>query len=175
MHLFDGGVSDNLGLRSPFSTLVQLAKSKQKEKVGLDNTKRVAFVIVNSQVTENKKNKILSNIFDTPGTRESIGYAIGTIMNSANFDTIHLLKEFMKAEGNELTSADVYTIHLSFDSLEDPDEQLFFENVSTALQLPEETVNKLVEVGGRLLYKNKEFQRLVNDMGGVIPAKQEIQ
>jgi NTE family protein len=169
VHLFDGGVSDNLGLRSPFSTLVQLVKTKQKEKVGLGNTKRVVFVIVNSQVAENKRNNILSNVFDTPGTRESIGYAIGTIMNSANFDTIHLLKEFMKAEANELTSADFHTIHLSFDSLEDPDEVLFFENVATALQLPEETVDKLIEVGGRLLYKNKNFQRLVNDMGGTIP------
>ena len=81
----------------------------------------------------------------------------------------------MNSEGNELTSADFYTIHLDFDSLEDQEEQIFFENVATALQLPEETVNKLIEVGGRLLYTNKEFQRLINDMGGVIPAKQEIQ
>ncbi len=175
VHLFDGGVSDNLGLRSPFSTLVQLVKTKENLKIGLSNTKQVVFIIVNAQVAENKKNDILSNLLDTPGTSESLGYAIGTIMNSANFDSIHLLKEFLKAEGNELTSTDVYTIHLSFESLEDPEEKFFFTNVSTALQLPEETVNKLVEVGGRLLYKNKEFQRLVNDMGGVIPAKQEIQ
>ena len=33
-------------------------------------------------------------------------------------------------------------------------------------------MDKLIEVGGRLLYKNKEFQRLVKDLGGTIPGSQ---
>ena len=65
----------------------------------------------------------------------------------------------------------MYAIHLAFENLEDPAERLFFENVSTALALDEETVEKLIEVGGRLLYKNKEFQRLVKDLSGTIRDK----
>jgi hypothetical protein len=66
----------------------------------------------------------------------------------------------------------VYAIHLAFENLEDPEEREFYQNVSTALALPEETVDKLIEVGGRLLYKNKEFQRLVKDLGGTILDRQ---
>jgi hypothetical protein len=95
-----------------------------------------------------------------------------TIMNSGNFDTLYVFKEYLMKAQEKATVAEVYAIHLAFENLEDPEEQHFFQNVSTALALPEETVDKLIEVGGRLLYKNKEFQRLVKDLGGTIPDRQ---
>ena len=174
VHLYDGGVSDNLGLRSPFTTLVQLGKTGELEKVGLTNTKRVVFIIVNAQISKSKDNIILSHLPNTPRTGRSLGSAMTTIMNNGNFDTLYLFKDYLEQLQQKGSQAEIYPIHLAFENLEDPAEQQFFQNVSTALALPEETVEKLIEVGGRLLYKNKEFQRLVKDLGGTITDKKAM-
>jgi NTE family protein len=172
VHLYDGGVSDNLGLRSPFTALLQLGRQKKFEDLGLGKTKKVIFIIVNAQISKSKDNIILSHLPNTPRTGRSLGAAMTTIMNSGNFDTLFMFKEYLMRAKEKGTTADVYAIHLAFENLEDPEEREFYQNVSTALALPEETVDKLIEVGGRLLYKNKEFQRLVKDLGGTILDRQ---
>ncbi len=174
VHLYDGGVSDNLGLRSPFTALLQLGKQDKFAELGLANTKKVIFIIVNAQISKSRDNIILSHLPNTPRTGRSLGAAMTTIMNSGNFDTLFMFKEYLMRAQETGTAAEVYAIHLAFENLEDPDERHFFENVSTALALPEETVEKLIEVGGRLLYKNNEFQRLVKDLGGTIPDRLTI-
>jgi NTE family protein len=174
VHLYDGGVSDNLGLMSPFTSLVQLDKQKKLEEIGLGNTKKVIFVIVNAQINKSKDSLILSHLPNTPRTGRSLSSAMTTIMNSGNFYTLYVFKDYLMQIKEKGTDTKVYAIHLAFESLEDPEERHFFENVSTALALPEETVDKLIEVGGRLLYKNKEFQRLVKDLGGTIPDRQTM-
>ena len=175
VHLYDGGVSDNLGLRSPFYGIVQIGKEEgELKKLGLDKTNQVVFVIVNAQISKSKDNVILSHLPNTPRTGRSLSSAMTTIMNSGNFDTLFIFKEHLKQAQERGTATKVYPIHLAFENLEDPAERQFFENVSTALNLPEEMVDKLIEVGGRLLYKNKEFQRLVKDLGGTIRDKKAM-
>jgi NTE family protein len=174
VHLYDGGVSDNLGLRSPFTAILQIEREKRFEELGLANTKKVVFIIVNAQISKSKDNVILSHLPNTPRTGRSLGAAMTTIMNSGNFDTLFMFKEYLLRAQEQGTTTEVYPIHIAFENLEDPAERKFFENVSTALALPEETVDKLIEVGGRLLYKNKEFQRLVKDLGGTIGNKQKV-
>jgi NTE family protein len=174
VHLYDGGVSDNLGLMSPFTSLVLLDKFNELEEIGLGNTKKLVFIIVNAQINKSKDSLILSHLPNTPRTGRTLSAAMTTIMNSGNFYTLYVFKDFLLNMQKQGSTTEVYAIHLSFENLEDPEERLYFENVSTALNLPEETVDKLIEVGGRLLYKNKEFQRLVKDLGGTIRDKKAM-
>ena len=147
-------------------------KLNQLEDIGLGNTKKVVFVIVNAQVNKSSDSRILSHLPDTPRTGRTLSAAMTTIMNSGNFYELYVFKDFMQNIQKQGSTTEVYTVHLAFDNLEDPEEKLFFQNVSTALALDEEIVEKLIEVGGRLLYKNKEFQRLGNDLGGTVPDRQ---
>jgi NTE family protein len=174
VHLYDGGVSDNLGLMSPFTSLVLLDKFNELEEIGLGNTKKLVFIIVNAQINKSKDSLILSHLPNTPRTGRTLSAAMTTIMNSGNFYTLYVFKDFLLNMQKQGSTTEVYPVHLAFESLKDPDERHFFENVSTALALPEETVDKLIEVGGRLLYKNKEFQRLVKDLGGTIRDKKAM-
>jgi hypothetical protein len=173
VHLYDGGVSDNLGLMSPFTSLVLMDKLNQFEEIGLDNTKKVVFVIVNAQINKSRDSLLLSHLPDTPRTGRTLSAAMTTIMNSGNFYALYVFRDFLLQMQKEDTATEVYLIHLAFDNLEDLDEKLFFQNVSTALALDEETVEKLIEVGGRLLYKNEEFQRLVKNLDGTIPEREK--
>jgi NTE family protein len=53
---------------------------------------------------------------------------------------------------------------VSFDSLKDPAERLYFKQVKTSLTLPKEQVDRLREVGGRLLREAPAYRRLIADL-----------
>jgi NTE family protein len=53
---------------------------------------------------------------------------------------------------------------VTFDSLKDPAERAYFKQVKTRLTLPKEQVDRLREVGGRLLREAPAFQRLLADL-----------
>ena len=57
-----------------------------------------------------------------------------------------------------------YLAAVTFDSLKDPAERLYFRQVKTSLTLPKDQVDRLREVGGRLLREAPAFQRLVVDL-----------
>jgi NTE family protein len=57
-----------------------------------------------------------------------------------------------------------YLAQVTFDSLKDPDERLYFRRVNTSLTLPKDQVDRLREVGGRLLREAPAFQRLLVDL-----------
>lgn len=177
VHLFDGGVSDNLGLAGPsIPILVLREKGYRLEDIGLGHTRKVVFIIVNSQVSNSKRFDLLNFKQDTPTTKQSISAAISTMMNNANFEKLYIFNKHLK-DALEWTKTDgssqqinFYTIHLLFDSIADEQERLFFENVPTTLSLENEMVDRIVEVAGRLLFESEEFRRLVKDLDGHIPA-----
>jgi NTE family protein len=177
IHLFDGGVSDNLGLRGPVTSFMQLSEREiDPKKMGLSNTKRVAIIIVNAQTKMSKDKKILDVIPKPPSTTRTLSAAMDTVMNSSNFDTLYvfqtnlekgLIQKRMAEEGLSIVNYDI--VHISFSSITDDDEREFFENLPTSLQLPPETVDRLRKKAGELLYKSEEFQELVAEIGGTIP------
>ena len=98
------------------------------------------------------------------------------MMNNANFEKLYIFNKHLK-DALEWTKPDgssqqinFFTIHLSFDSIEDEQERQFFENVPTTLSLEKEMVDRIVEVAGRLLFESEEFRRLIKDLDGHIPA-----
>ena len=57
-----------------------------------------------------------------------------------------------------------YLAQVTFDSLKDPAERLYFKRVKTSLALPKEQVDRLREVAGRLLREAPAFRRLLADL-----------
>jgi NTE family protein len=176
IHLFDGGVSDNLGLRGPISSITQLSEREiDPKEIGLSNTKRVAVIIVNAQTKMSKDKKILDVIPKPPSTKRTLSAAMDTVMNSSNFDTLYvfqdhldkgLIQEKLTEEGLSIINYDI--VHISFAEIADKEEREFFENLPTSLQLEPETVDRLRKKAGDLLYKSEEFQELVAELGGII-------
>jgi len=176
VHLFDGGVSDNLGLRGPVSALAQLPERRiDPQEIGLSNTKRVVFIIVNAQTNKSKDKKILNVIPAPPSTGRSLGAAMATIMNNSSFDTLYIFQKYLEEKllqkeisGEEASKIEYDIIHITFASITDDDEREFFENLPTSLQLPPETVDRLRAKTGELLYQSEEFQELLAELGGRI-------
>ena len=71
--------------------------------------------------------------------------------------------------GEDISNIGYDIIHISFDEIADDEERKFFENLPTSLQLPPETVDRVREKAGELLYQSEEFRRLIAGLGGTIP------
>jgi hypothetical protein len=50
--------------------------------------------------------------------------------------------------------------------IDDPEEREFFDNVRTTLSLDEETVDRLIGIGRRLLRESEAFQDLLVELRG---------
>ena len=56
---------------------------------------------------------------------------------------------------------DPFVAEVAFDNLSDADERQFFNDVATTWDLDDETVDRLIEVGGRLLRESPDFKRFM--------------
>ncbi len=57
-----------------------------------------------------------------------------------------------------------HLIEVAFEALADEEEREFFNNVATSFKLDDETVDRLIEVGGRLLRESPEFAKLLTEL-----------
>ena len=172
IHLIDGGVSDNLGVRNIIETIEAMGgiRNIMKEEK-LTCGRQLVFIIVDAQTQERKRWRLIDKI---PGLGAILGASSTIMINKYNFETIDLLRRYAEEWKNEDESdgkknIEIYIVHVSFDSLPDKMEREYFQEIPTALTLPEEQVDKLRKVAGKLLYAQEPFTRLVKDLGGSIP------
>jgi NTE family protein len=69
-----------------------------------------------------------------------------------------------RAENDPTSEVKFYLIEVTFDLLENKTEREFFNLIPTAFRLPEETVDKLRAVAGRLIRQAPDFQKLMRDL-----------
>ena len=83
-----------------------------------------------------------------------------------NFETIELLRESALSWEVEARSRgfDLHTrvAEVAFENLADEKERRFFNEVKTSFNLDDETVDRLIEVGGRLLRESPDFQAFLS-------------
>ena len=60
----------------------------------------------------------------------------------------------------------LHTMDVSFDAIKDASERERFMNMPTSFVLPPDDVDRLGEIGGRLLRESPDFQELVREWGG---------
>ena len=110
--------------------------------------------------------------------------SLATIVNAVadvgiynyNFETLELMRESLINWVNELPPdahgrrVQTYLIDVAFSALEDPGERDFFNAIGTSFNLEDETVDRLIEVGRRLLRESPDFQRLVASLR-TVPAR----
>ena len=57
-------------------------------------------------------------------------------------------------------------IDVTFDSIRDPDERAICMNLPTSFVLPDEDIDRLREIAGRLLRQSPDYEAIVHDLGG---------
>lgn len=170
MHLVDGGISDNLGLRAIIDrVMIRGGLRDALEMSRLEKTRRVAFIVVDAETEVTPSWGILGEI---PGIGAILGASSTILINKYNFETLDLLRRNIESWKRESEAArnpiDFYLVHLTFNSLPEAVEQNYYHGIPTSLSLPVEQVDRIRAVAAKLLYSSAEFQRLVRDMEGRI-------
>src|SRR5437667_11200616 len=170
IHLIDGGVSDNLGLRGSTDNAVVYAGGSRPSPA-LQRTRRIAVIIVDANTDRDYG---WDSTDRSPGFWDLLGLVGGVPISRYSFETIELFRETMGRLAHEPSAArltmsgpgkmPIYTVKLHFNQLADASDRRFFNSVPTRLQLPSATVDRLHRIAAAELARNDEFQRLIGDL-----------
>lgn len=162
IHLVDGGISDNLGIRTIYNR-VQLAGGIESASNQLGGVpKNIAFIIVNAQKTpENPMDRDAS----PPSNREVLSAVTNTQIIRYNIESRSLLESSVRQWTGKLSSqqqdVNIFLIYLDFDDIKDMNKRKFYHGMATSFSLPNDEVDALIEAGRELLRDSPEFQTFV--------------
>jgi NTE family protein len=196
IHLFDGGVADNVGMRSVL-TVLELMEALKLEGVPtrFDKVRRFVVLVVNSvsspRTDWDQREK-------PPGPVNLMLKASGVPIDHYSYEALDLLKDKQRRwqslrllrqspafAGNkdpeiarELRGPDVdiYAIDVSFAALKDKAEFDYLNELPTTFVLSDEAVDRLRAAAGTIIRDSPEFQRLLNDVGAkVVPEPPSLE
>lgn len=179
IHLVDGGVADNLGLRAVLERVTLMGDPWTTLKyANLENVHKIVFVVVNAETEIDTK-------WDRFEKNPPFGIKLASYSSIAiaryNTDTMALLSESFNRWADEIRRGrcgsskittepgscgdiEFYLVAVKFDALDDEAERHYFKQLPTSFVLKPEEVDKLRDAARRILAKSNEFQRLVNDL-----------
>lgn len=184
LHLFDGGLADNLGLRSLLDGILRYdGINEALEAVNMGETRRVIVVLVNAETALDVES---SRQMATPTFSASLGAATSVPLQRYSFETVALLKERLAfweqqsyeracgpesdndkmnsgaADATECSGIDFHFIDVSFSNHPDPEEAKYLKQLPTSFVLSDEAVDHLITAGRDVLRNNAEYQRLLS-------------
>jgi len=190
IHLVDGGVSDNLGMRSVLDTVEILeALHLIGQPTPLDHIRRIVIVVVNSISTPKMQ---WDKSESPPGTIDVLLKAAGVPIDRYSYEATELLRDkqarwhSMKllresaafaankdpavAAALRTPEATIYAIDVSFAALNDKAELDYLNELPTSFSLPDEAVDRLRAAAGKAIMASPDFQKLLKDTGARIVA-----
>ena len=168
VHLVDGGITDNLGLRAIYEVMA-LAGGPQRfyAKTGRKPPRYAAVISVNASTDPEPGMDTSSR---QPAVKETIDSMSNVQIHLYNDATIDLMQESLAQWTQLLSTPDqpvtAYFVKLGFVGIEQPDQRSFYNDIPTSFDLSEEQVDKLIEAGHELLRNNPDYQRLLADING---------
>lgn len=65
---------------------------------------------------------------------------------------------------------ELYPVQLAFEYIASAEERSWFKNLPTTFELPRQTIDRLRDVGRRLLAEDPKFRELMQALDGCLPA-----
>jgi len=174
IHLIDGGVSDNLGLRGPLeSSVARGGFGPLLQRMGVKGVRKVVFLVVSAEVLPDTG---IDRSGEPPSIRQMASTVLDALMNNISFETKTWLRssfQYWREEAQEFAQRsdspydgvpEFYLVETSLMDIADKTERERMMAVPTTFKLEPEQVRALVRVGGELLDASPEFQRLVKDL-----------
>lgn len=174
IHLLDGGLSDNIGMRSVLETTALVGNLESTfHLLGAKKIKKLVYLMVSAETAPDISQYQLNDI---PGLSRVSRALIDIPINRYSTDTMELLDQAIQQWRLQLRQrpegvstiftpdADIYFINASLTEVTDPEEEARLMNIATNLALTNEEVNHLLLAGSRLLRNSPEFQRLIREL-----------
>lgn len=179
IHLVDGGVSDNLGVRAILDRVhaqggfwTTLKRSKQEA------IRKIVFLVVNAETEVDDQ---WSRSSKSPPLGIAIESYTSIVNTRYNFETIMLLRESFGPWTEEIRKGrcgdqpilldpgacgdiQFYLIEIKFDNIRDKDLRRHFKRFPTSFKLDPLEVDQLRAIAKKLLEESPEYQRLLKNL-----------
>ena len=179
IHLVDGGVADNLGVRAILDRVhaygnfwTMLKRSKQ------EGVRKVVFLVVNAETELDDR---WSRSPESPPLGAAIESYSSVVITRYNFETTMLLRESFgpwteeirkgRCEGQPISlepgacgDIQFYLIEVKFDNLQDKEMRRHFKRLPTSFKLDPVEGDGLRAIAKKLLKESPEYQRLLKDL-----------
>ena len=171
IHLVDGGLSDNLGLRAVLDSVITAGGIRQAvANLRLSETQEILIVVVNAQTgLDQRWDKSPSG----PSTAAVIEAATTVQINRYNFETVELLRSSIVSWANDLRPERPVNLHvaeLNFDQLADPQKRQHLKSLPTSFALPRADVDELRATARDLLRASTDFAAFKSEIAAGLPA-----
>jgi len=179
LHLYDGALTDNLGIRPGLNRLTIVGDAWEMAKLRkAEDIKRLVFIVVNAQ--SEAKRQFSKGASPVPFFDTILGVT-SIPLNEYTFESLVMLKATMNKFADELVAgrcadrkytnrnsndcADFknYFVYVDLDQLQDKEQRDRLKQLPTSFVLKPEEVDELRQAAKTVLLNSKQFQHLLND------------
>lgn len=165
-HFVDGGITDNLGLRSIFDITDLLGGAKAvNEAFNIESPSRLIVISVDASASPDYdigRSKRPPRVIDTINAMTDIQlhrYNTATLSDMQN-----ATQQLVTDLSDETKKVDAHFVRVSFDDVFDKDIGKQLNRIPTTFSLTSEQVDLLVQTGRNLLRNNRVFKKTLQDM-----------
>ena len=166
LHLVDGGVADNLGLRALTDRIDTIGSGFLFNNPG-QMPKDVLVISVNAQVTPEPG---IDHSAAEPSVGDTINAFTDVQMSRYDNDTklllankLKYLKKAMQERGHDVS---IYNTEVTFESIKTQTLKSYFNNLPTSLELSDHEVDMLIRAGRDLLRNEPRFNNFLEANAG---------
>ena len=166
LHLVDGGITDNLGLRSFFEIIELYGGIKPfMDKIGYRKIDNSAVIVVDASTDAAHG---IAEHNDEPSIDQAVNAMSDIQLHRYNASTVELMRNSMQRWNSELSShgqsSKLHFIEVGFKNSYSQKRQEYFNKIPTSFTLTDEQVDALISAGRELLRNNKSFKKLVQSL-----------
>lgn len=178
IHLVDGGLADNLGLRAVMDYIViEGGLWNTLKRFNLDNARDIVVISVDASA-------LLPSQWEqspaAPSNMAILDAATTTPLVNYNFETLEYLRNNLSNWRQELVmhkcrgikncrAPDIYHVELHLEDIPDSASRTRLTSIPTDFTLDPKMVDELIDAGRVLLYNSPEFRRLREHLSSTAP------
>ncbi len=164
IHLVDGGISDNLGLRS-FYAAVDLMGNPHAAfaQFGHPDVRHVLIILVNAHAKERTRWALTRAV---PSLLEVVGSVTADQIDRYSLDTIDIVRYAFSQWTKEISTlgrpVTFNFVEVSFDAVQDNAQRRYLNAIGTNFNLNDEQVDRLISSARKVLRGSAEFRAFLS-------------
>jgi len=166
IHLIDGGISDNLGVRMPLDRIAAIGDiEKARQLMGLEIPDHLVMVVVNAETAPDPTIDLKAA---APSVAASLNLVSGSQIRRYNFESLLLVRSAIEEMEETLSRTGHpvrgHFVEVSFDLAPTEEEQHSLKRIPTSFKLGDEDVDRLIAAGRQILLDSPAYRALVEQL-----------
>ncbi|MEA3413657.1 MAG: patatin-like phospholipase family protein [Pseudomonadota bacterium] len=163
LHLVDGGISDNLGLRAFYDAVTLIGNPRVAfGDLGHPGVRQILIISVNANVSPRPEWPLEQA---APTLAEVVGSVSSDEIARYSVDTLELVRSSYGRWTEQMSTPErpvtLDFVEVSFDAINDDTERTYLNNIGTNFHISDEQVDRLIAAARELLRESPQFQAFI--------------